>query len=99
MLLMQIFRIDCNDCGNRHWAIDCLAQGNKAFSLYYAEFQRLIAILKYNNNAKKAALKCGLSCELQAALVNQADEPEDITKFVTLCMKLDYCQLTLLWHL
>jgi hypothetical protein len=41
--------------------LDKLTQGNKEFSQYYAEFQYLMAILDYNSNAKKAALKCGLS--------------------------------------
>jgi hypothetical protein len=65
-------------------------QGNREFSIYYAEFQRLMAILDYDSKAKKATLKRGLSKELQASLVYQTDEPEDFDKFVELCMKLDY---------
>jgi hypothetical protein len=60
------------------------------FSQYYAEFQHLMAILDYDSNAKKAALKCGLSRELQTSLIYQAQEPQDFAKFVDLCMKLDY---------
>jgi hypothetical protein len=70
--------------------LDKLTQGNKEFSQYYAEFQCLMAILDYNSNAKKAALKHGLSRELQTGLVYQAEEPQDFEKFVALCMKLDY---------
>jgi hypothetical protein len=70
--------------------LDCLTQGNCEFIIYYAEFQRLIAILDYDSKAKKAALKRGLSKELQASLGYQTDEPEDFDKFVELCMKLDY---------
>jgi phenolic acid decarboxylase len=49
-----------------------------------------MAILDYDSNAKKAALKRGLSRELQTSLVYQAEELEDFAKFVDLCMKLDY---------
>jgi hypothetical protein len=37
--------------------LDHLMQGNHEFSIYYAEFQYLMAILDYNSKAKKAALK------------------------------------------
>jgi hypothetical protein len=37
--------------------LDCLMQGNCKFSIYYAKFQRLMAILDYNSKAKKATLK------------------------------------------
>jgi hypothetical protein len=70
--------------------LDRLMQGNPEFSIYYAEFQCLMAILDYDSKAKKAAFKRGLSKELQASLVYQTDEPEDFNKFVELCMKLDY---------
>jgi hypothetical protein len=43
--------------------LDKVTQGNKEFSQYYAEFQRLMGILEYDSNAKKAALKRGLSSE------------------------------------
>jgi hypothetical protein len=37
--------------------LDSLMQGNHKFSIYYAEFQRLKAILNYDSKAKKATLK------------------------------------------
>jgi hypothetical protein len=49
--------------------LDCLKQGNPEFSIYYAKFQYLIAILDYDSKAMKAALKRGLSKELQASLI------------------------------
>jgi hypothetical protein len=70
--------------------LDCLMQGNYEFSIYYPEFQCLIAILHYDSKAKKATLKEGLSKELQASLIYHTDEPEDFNKLVELCMKLDY---------
>jgi hypothetical protein len=81
---------DPDQVGTASAELDKLTQGNKEFSQYYAEFQRLMAILDYDSNAKKAALKRGLSRELQTSLVYQAKEPQDFAKFVDLCMKLDY---------
>jgi hypothetical protein len=49
-----------------------------------------MAILDYDSNAKKAALKHGLSRELQTGLIYQAEEWQDFEKLVDLCMKLDY---------
>jgi hypothetical protein len=70
--------------------LDHLMQGNYEFSIYYAEFQCLMAILDYDSKAKRDALKRGLSKELQGSLVYQTDEPEDFDKFVELCIKFDY---------
>jgi hypothetical protein len=81
---------DPDEVGTASGELDRLTQGNREFSIYYAEFQRLMAILDYDSKAKKAALKRGLSKELQASLVYHTDEPEDFDKFVELCMKLDY---------
>jgi hypothetical protein len=66
---------DPDQVGTASVELDKLTQGNKEFSQYYAEFQRLMAILDYDSNTKKAALKCGLSRELQTSLVYQAKEP------------------------
>jgi hypothetical protein len=81
---------DPDEVGMASGELDRLTQGNCEFSIYYAEFQRLMAILDYDSKAKKAALKRGLSKELQASLIYQTDEPEDFDKFMELCMKLDY---------
>jgi hypothetical protein len=81
---------DPHEVGTASGELDRLTQGNREFSIYYAEFQRLMALLDYDSQAKMAALKRGLSKELQASLVYQTDEPEDFDKFVELCMKLDY---------
>jgi hypothetical protein len=66
---------DPDQVGTASAELDKLTQGNKEFSQYYAEFQRLMAILDYDSNAKKAAFKRGLSRELQTGLVYQAEEP------------------------
>jgi hypothetical protein len=81
---------DPDEVGMASGELDHLMQGNHKFSIYYAEFQHLMAILDYDSKAKKAALKRGLSKELQASCIYHTDEPEDFDKYVELCMKLDY---------
>jgi hypothetical protein len=81
---------DPDQVGTTSAELDKLTQGNKEFSQYYVEVQHLMAILDYDSNAKKAALKHGLSRELQTSLIYQAEELQDFEKLVDLCMKLDY---------
>ena len=66
-----------------------LRQTNREFSLYYAEFQRLIAELDYNDTVKKNTLRRGLSEELKDALAYNPNQPEDFEQFVNLCNRLD----------
>jgi hypothetical protein len=48
---------DPDEVGMDSRELDHLMQENREFSIYYAEFQCLIAILDYDSKAKKAALK------------------------------------------
>jgi hypothetical protein len=48
---------DPDEVGMASGELDCLTQGNRKFSIYYAKFQCLLAILDYDSKAKKAALK------------------------------------------
>jgi hypothetical protein len=50
------------------WALAKLHQGNQDFVTYYAEFQRLIADLNWNDAAKCMALHHGLCEELKDIL-------------------------------
>jgi hypothetical protein len=52
---------DPDKVGMASGELDRLMQGNREFSIYYAKFQRLMAILDDDSKAKKAALKRGLS--------------------------------------
>jgi hypothetical protein len=64
---MKILEATCSDpdeVGMASGELDYLMQGNYKFSIYYAEFQHLMAILDYDSKAKKATLKRGLSNEL-----------------------------------
>jgi hypothetical protein len=65
-----------------------LRQGNRDFITYYAEFQRLIADLDWNDTPKQAALHHGLSEELKDILSTQ-DLPEDWANYVALVKKRD----------
>jgi hypothetical protein len=81
---------DPDEVGTASGELDHLMQGNHEFSIYDTEFQCVMANLDYDSKAKKAALKQGLSKELQASLIYQTNEPEDFDKFVELCLNLDY---------
>jgi hypothetical protein len=48
---------DPDEVGMASGELDHLMQGNREFSIYYAEVQRLMAILDYDSKAKKATLK------------------------------------------
>jgi hypothetical protein len=69
-------------------ALSKLRQGNQDFMSYYAEFQRLVADLQWNNAAKRAALHRGLSEELKDILSTQ-DLPEDWSRYVAHIKKRD----------
>jgi len=57
--------------------IDTLQQKNREFSLYYSDFQRLMATLQWADNAKFAALEKGLSKEIKDGLALQDSAPEE----------------------
>jgi hypothetical protein len=69
-------------------ALAKLRQGNRDFVAYYAEFQRLIADLNWNDAAKRAALHRGLCEELKDILSTQ-DLPEEWSRYVALVKKRD----------
>jgi hypothetical protein len=69
-------------------ALAKLRQGNRDFVTYYAEFQRLIADLNWNDAAKRVALHRGLCEELKDILSTQ-DLPQDWSRYVALLKKLD----------
>jgi hypothetical protein len=70
--------------------LEALRQNNREFSQYYAEFQRLITILQYDDQAKCHALERGLNREIKDALVHQDNPPnETFTQFVARLNRLD----------
>lgn len=68
--------------------MDHLKQNNRDFSSYYADFQRIVASLEWNDSAKRHALRRGLSNELKDALTI-IDIPAGFHAFVTLLQRLD----------
>ncbi len=66
-----------------------IRQGNREFSAYYAEFQRYAAELNWNEEAKLAALRRGLSIELQQDMILLIEEPNTVAALVTTCQRLD----------
>jgi len=70
--------------------LEALCQNNREFSQYYAEFQRLITILQYDDQAKCHALERGLNREIKDALVHQDNPPnETFTQFIARLNRLD----------
>jgi hypothetical protein len=57
--------------------LEALRQNNREFSQYYAEFQRLITVLQYDDQAKYHALERGLCREIKDALIHQDTPPEE----------------------
>jgi hypothetical protein len=70
------------------WALAKLRQGNRDFVAYYAEFQRLIADLNWNDAAKHVALHCG-PCEELKDILSTQDLPEDWSRYVALMKRRD----------
>jgi hypothetical protein len=68
--------------------LERLRQANREFSLYFADFQRLVADVDWNDGAKRHALMRGLGVELKDALVT-VELPEDLSGFVALLKRLD----------
>src|SRR6266576_632079 len=68
--------------------LEKLQQKNREFSAYYADFQRLIAEVQWNDHGKRYALSRGLSSELKAALV-AVDEPQEFPEYVRMLQRVD----------
>ena len=57
--------------------------------MYYAEFQRYATDVQWDEVAKLAALRGGLSYKLKNDLVTAATDPATVADLVTLCNRLD----------
>ena len=69
--------------------LSTLQQGAREFALYYAEFQRYAADIQWDEVAKLAALRRGLSYKLKNDLVTAATDPATVADLITLCNRLD----------
>ena len=79
---------DPNRAATAERALANLKQGNREFVVYFAEFQRLMADLNWNDSAKKAALHRGLNPELKSILIHN-DIPDGWNEYVALVKKRD----------
>jgi hypothetical protein len=68
--------------------LQALRQGNKEFSVYYAEFSKLVSELDWDERATMDALRNGLSIEILEKLIG-APTPDTIHDFVNQCQALD----------
>jgi hypothetical protein len=80
---------DPDRAGTAERELQRLYQKNRLFSLYYADFQRVISDLDYNESAKLAALRRGLCDEIKDTLRVTMNEPTTFTGFVALCQQID----------
>jgi hypothetical protein len=68
--------------------LQSLRQGNKEFSVYFAEFQMLVAELNWDATATMDALRNGLSIDILEKLIG-LPAPASYHDFVTTCQRLD----------
>ena len=69
--------------------LSTLQQGAREFALYYAKFQRYAADVQWDEVAKLAALRRGLSYKLKNDLVMAATDPATVADLVMLCNRLN----------
>lgn len=68
--------------------LDSLKQGNRLFSLYYADFDRIMADLNLEGRHQITALRKGLSEEMKDFLQHRP-VPTTLEGYVTLCQEVD----------
>ena len=69
--------------------LSTLQQGTREFALYYAEFQCYIVDVQWDEVAKLAALRKGLSYRLKNDLDTAATDPATVADLVALCNRLN----------
>lgn len=74
--------------GSAKRELKTLRQGNREFSAYFADFQRLMTQLKYDDEAKKSYIEDGI-CEELTVLLESYDVPDDWNEYIQLLQKLD----------
>ena len=75
--------------------LSTLQQGAREFTLSYAEFQYYAVDVQWDEVAKLAALRKGLSYRLKNDLTMAATNPATVGDLVALCNHLDICRCTL----
>lgn len=80
---------DPNRVANAEYRLNTMSQGTREFAAYYAEFVRYAAEVQWNEAAKLAALKRGLSYKLKQDMITLVEEPTTIDTLVAACNRLD----------
>lgn len=68
--------------------LNLLEQGNNSVGAFYLEFQQLMAVLGWNENAQRYGFRCRLNDQIRQVLVS-VDTPDDLKEFVQLCIRLE----------
>ena len=71
--------------------LSILYQGNREFILYYTKFQHYATDVQWDEVAKLAALRKGLSYRLKNNFFMAATNPATVADLITLCNHLDIC--------
>jgi hypothetical protein len=69
--------------------LNTIQQGNRDFSSYYAEFSRYAAEVSWDEAAKLASLRHGISGTLKRDLIPTLENSQTVTDFVKICQQLD----------
>lgn len=85
---LQIAFGDPDRAATARHKLQSLRQGNKEFSVYFAEFQMLVAELNWDATATMDALRNGLSIDIIEKLIG-LPQPSSYQEFVTTCQTLD----------
>ena len=88
LLVLKAAYGDRDERGTAERELRALKQRNQDFATYYANFQRIMAILAWDESAMKAALKEGLSNEMKDAMV-YIDKAPTLAELVEQLKKLD----------
>ena len=78
-----------NKVADAEQKLNSIQQGTRDFSSYYAEFQRYAAEVEWNEAAKLAALKRGLSYRMKQDFMAVEVEPTTVDGYVRTCNRLD----------
>ena len=74
--------------GTTEGELAMLQQGTREFSPYFADFQRIMAEVKWDPSSKKATFRQGMAGNLEDLLLSY-DSPDDWPSYIRLLQRLD----------
>jgi len=78
-----------NRVAEAEYKLRTISQGPREFSNYIAEFQRYASEVTWGEPALLAALKAGLSNDIQKSLITIPEEPVTMAGWIAVCNRLD----------